>query len=141
MWSESCAEAVSRTYFHELAIICDGEEIVQQAARLDGLFHAEIDIEHRVTTSGWLAAACLGKPDDQGKCQADAHTSPVYVRVARQPPSVHTVAAETVLGMLDRTLGWIQRYADCPTAKDRERLASVFLEAKRTLQSRGDRPR
>lgn len=131
------AEAVSRKYFHELVILQDGNEIVQQQAQLDGLFHAEIDTEHRVTRSGWLAARCFGKPDAEGQ-SVDAHTSPVYVQVDRQPPPVDAEAAETVIGMLDRTLAWVNRYADCPTPKDRERLAKVFVEAKRVLESRRD---
>jgi hypothetical protein len=126
------AEAKSLSEFHQLEIIHEGAVVLTQAPRTGDVFQAEIDAHVRVTQSGWLAARCTDRPQ-AGIQGLHAHTSAVYVRVDHQPPPVDPEAVRTVLELLDRTLAWVERDANCPTSKDRERLADVFLQAKQVL--------
>src|SRR5207244_910920 len=102
--------------------------VAGESPRRDRMFHAEIEVECPIAHSGWLAARCT-----RGD-YTDAHTSPIYLQVAGQPPPVRSADVDTVIGLLDRTLGWVERHARCETPKEHERLARVFLDAKELLR-------
>lgn len=129
------AEAVSHTPFHEIALVRDGIEVVRSSAQLDGdrLYRAKLDAEIMITKSGWFSAMCLGRPQD-GMQPVEARTSPTYVRVERQPPPVDAEAVQSITGMLERTLAWVQRDADSPHPCHRERLAKVLVDAGQRLR-------
>jgi hypothetical protein len=129
------AEATAREAFDELQIVHDGDIVLRGHPRRDGVFQARLAADHALTRSGWLAARCTGLATSPTQ-NIDAHTSPIYIRVDGQPPPVDVDAIRRVIYMLDQTLGWVQSDAECPTPKDRERLASVFLEARRVLEAR-----
>jgi hypothetical protein len=133
------AEARARENFDQLEIIQDGIVVMTQVPSSGKVFHAEMDAELRVSHSGWLAARCTNRPHPEFQ-QLLAHTSPVYVCVDHQPLPPDADAARTVNDLLDRTLAWVLHNAICETPKDRERLASIFVEAKRVLQVPRDGP-
>jgi hypothetical protein len=124
--------AVSRELFDIVEIIQDGAVVHTAAAQHDVLVRASAEMTLPVAHSGWLAARCL-REDADGGGWVYAHTSAVYLSVGGQPPPIDPQDVEEITECLDRTLAWVQRDADCPTPKDRERLANVFLEAKQVL--------
>jgi hypothetical protein len=126
------AEARARDKFGELMIVHDGQVVTARPARHDVVFRAEIEEEYPVEHDGWLAALCTHKPGPRGR-HIDAHTSPIYLRVQTRAPDVDPAAVQRVMDCLDHTLTWVERDANCETPTDRERLASVFREAKQVL--------
>jgi hypothetical protein len=131
------AEASSLTEFSRLEILRDGAVVQEQSSSHDALFHATLEAELSVPHSGWLAARCIYQPVPNVQRVA-AHTSAVQVRVDHQPLPVSVEAVRAVTEALDRTLNCVQPGGEFATPKDRERLAQVFIEAKRVLASRMD---
>jgi hypothetical protein len=123
----------SRDELDQLELIHDGKVVMAERVRHSGIWHAKLTAEFAITHSGWLAARCTGERMEAGHRYVRAHTSPVYVRVDQRPPPVDPDAVRTVSELLGRTMAWVENEADCPTSKDRERLADVFLEAKQVL--------
>jgi hypothetical protein len=124
--------AVSRQKFDAIEIVQNREVLHVEEARHESLYRASGEVTLTVDHGGWLVARCLEEHAD-GSARIHAHTSPVYLRVNSAPPPVDPRSAAEVTDSLDRTLAWVQREADCPTPKDRERIVNVFLEAKQLL--------
>jgi hypothetical protein len=87
-------------------------------------------------TGGWIAARCLQWSQTAGKhtpCFVTAHTSPVYVRVAGQPPGVDPQAIALLQRSLDETLTWVDRRGRFENDKQKQNLVEILLKAKEKL--------
>jgi hypothetical protein len=128
-----CAEAKACECFDRIEIVQNGEIIHTETAWQEGVYTARAEKEIEIRRSGWLAVRCIRNVDSGGSSWVNAHTSPVYVRVNNEPPPVNRQAVVEIVGCLDRTLAWVEHDANCETPKDRERLATVFVDAKKVL--------
>lgn len=90
---------------------------------------ARLDLDIPLDRGSWLAASCWSETGGR----AVAHTSPVFVRLSAQP---HLAPAETVrqlLNQLNHTLTWVAQEARCETDAQRQRLLTVFQQARQVL--------
>jgi hypothetical protein len=133
------AEARSIVPFEHLELVAGGE-VVGSAPASGSPSAAVLEADWPVAAGGWLAARCRGGqtlPQRPAPQRVFAHTSPVYTRVAGQPPRADEAARRRFLGHLDRMLEWVAREARCATEPQRERLAGVFRAAREELTRRG----
>jgi hypothetical protein len=130
------AEARSWLPFDRLAVIYGGEVIGTAKSEAGSPYRAVLDIAHPAGSTGWLIAGCFGEtqiPDRPAYQRIFAATSPVYVRTGEKTGSRHSAAVRRLVDDLDARMTWVAEKANCPTPKDRERLADVFRQAKQEL--------
>jgi hypothetical protein len=133
------AEAASATPFDRLELLNNGEVVAQAAGSGSPVCEARLAIDWPAERGGWLAARCVGRtvvPDRPAGQRVFAHTSPVYLAVAGQPPAVDREAVAGLVKHVDRTRAWAEGEACCPTEKQRRKLAEVFEAAQQALEGR-----
>ena len=119
-------EVHSRVPFERLEIVLNGAVI--QATE-----NAHLAIELPIAEGGWLAARCRGTHhvfDRPANQKVFAHTFPIYVQVNGLPPRRDAESVRKLTHQLDLLAKWIQEKANCPTPRDRERLAGVASAAR-----------
>lgn len=127
------AEARSVVTYGRLQLVADGRVIAEVRPSGD-VARAVIEKDWEVRASGWLAARCVGEPEER----LLAHTSPVCLKVAGLPGAGDEGARQMLVGHLRRGEEWVAREARCPTDKHREALHEVFrLAGQRLREARG----
>jgi hypothetical protein len=132
------AEARSLVAFEQLEIVVNGQVAAGQTASGDPA-SARIDKEIAIPDGGWLAARCHGKAQMPGHAEGQriyAHTSPIYVRVNGKPPPIDAGAVFEFHMYLDKMLYWVNNQARFENDAQRQRLADIFHEAGRVLESK-----
>jgi hypothetical protein len=94
---------------------------------------AHLDEEIPVHQSGWVAARCWHNAPDPENEGATAHTSPVHVRVDGQSVLAPSEVVSRLTAQIDHTITWVEYEARCETDAQRQRLASVFQQARQVL--------
>jgi hypothetical protein len=115
------AESQSVTPFARMEVLHNGAVIAASNATGERPA-ARIEVEAQLTSSGWLAARCLG-----GGGVIRAHTSPVYVQIAARPLRASVEYMAPLLTLLDQTLTVVQR----------EQLRETLQAARQELLQRG----
>lgn len=118
------AEAQSVTPFARLECVYNGAVVA--------IGERQIDTDVPITSSGWLAARCIGEDNT-----IRAHTSPVYVQMEGKPirPDADTMAP--LLAVLDGTLAWVQHEARCSKEQHRQQLMQTLQAALRRMKHEG----
>jgi hypothetical protein len=122
--------------FHPLSkleIVCNGRAVAvtktkkgSQSLRL----HAHVP----VTGSGWIAARCIGAPNQPGSYVA-AHTSPVYLKCG-QTRAFDGPAAEHMLALVEGGTEYLNTLATHFDESSRKRMVKLFKEVQRELKGR-----
>jgi hypothetical protein len=102
-----------------LEVVSNGQVIATGPAPL---LEVELPIDH----GGWLAA----RHREDGRLTA--HTSPIFLEVEGQRPTVDPEAVSALQDILDKTRMWIEREARCEEGH-RQRLTKVLHAAGRKL--------
>jgi hypothetical protein len=129
------AAAQARDRFDRIEVVRDGHVVHTADAKHDRLFTASTDFALKIDHTGWVAARCTRFCESDGAPTVEAYTSPIYVRVANQPPPVDPWAVDIVQQCFDHMVAWVEREARCESDQDRQRLKSVFAEASNRLQA------
>jgi hypothetical protein len=96
---------------------------------------AQADMEVEVPEPGWLAARCVDREpsplseDDSDWYRVLAHTSPVYIRVAGQPPPHRVEAVTDMLARVERLLAWVEHHGGGGNGSPHGRLINLLREA------------
>jgi hypothetical protein len=98
---------------------------------------AAVEAEVSMPEGGWLVARCWGPYDDAIEDWHAAQSSPVYVQVEGRRPPADPAAVAAFVDKLEKMLYWVAQEARCENEQQRQRLASVFEEARDTLLARG----
>jgi hypothetical protein len=131
------AEAHSLVPFDRVEIVAGGS-VFATAAAAGSPTIATVEEDIAFAASGWLTARCW--KEKGGAPRAVAHTSPVYVSVAGEPPRPDIGTVNTLVAHLDEMLRWVANEARCETEQERARLAGVFQAARDTLLARAAHP-
>jgi len=113
----------------QLALIVNGQPIVQQTVPKDDQQGKWIEMEHQLTLteSSWIAARAWSL-SPSGSPDAEAHTNPVYVYLNRKAPYSDS-SLEWLLDRLDEQIA-IQRQRKFA---ERDKVLAYFSEARRRL--------
>jgi len=122
-------EAITAGELDRLEIVWKGRIVKTVAAdgpasRLSA--EAEIDTEE----SGWVAARAFERPLEKARF---AHTSPVYVRIGRDPGIVPE-DAKFFLAWIDREIGFYEKHPGFRSEGDRDAMLEMFRRARRMYE-------
>jgi hypothetical protein len=126
------AEARSWSPFDRLEVVANGVVVASTAGAGETL-PVVIDMELALPDGGWVLARCIERRQVSAVAHEDmvtALTSPVYVRVAGQPPRVDPEAVALLRRSLDETLEWVNSKGRFENEKQKENLAQILLKAK-----------
>jgi hypothetical protein len=129
------AEARSWTAFERLEVV-GNHQVIASATAQGSPCSAVLEADIAPLQGGWLVARCWGAWDNAQEGWTAAQTSPVYFATAGpvRPPQAEN--SRKLFGQLDAMLDWVHHQARCASDGQRERLAHLFQEARRVLQSR-----
>lgn len=123
-------EAKSLIPFERLELVHNGA-VVTEVSTTGVPSTARLEINWTSNKSGWVAARCRGNMRIRGSCLA--HTSPVFLSISGESPSVDSRDIEDMLNMLAEGTLWIQREGHFENDRQRERLEAIFASAKQVL--------
>lgn len=129
------AEVTSIFPFHSLEIVMNGRVVASREAEA-GTREMKLVENLKVPGPAWLAARCasrLGPTIDWYSTQA--HTSPVYIRVAGQE-LLSLPAAAYMLTLIDGAMAWVDTLATRPDPERFARTRGVFEKARARLHRR-----
>jgi hypothetical protein len=132
------AEARSFVPFDSIEILRNGD-VVATAQASGSPTLARLDVHVPVAESAWLAVRCRGQyPVTLAPYHENgfAHSSPVYLCVASQPPRPDPRIVAKLDGQLVRMLEWVHGKARCENPPQRDHLAGLFQQARETLRRR-----
>jgi hypothetical protein len=132
------AEARSLVPFEHLEIVVNGKVVAEQLANGEP-FTARLESEVAIPEGGWLAARAWGSAWLPGQLEGQrvyAHTSPIYVRVEGKPPPVDAGVVFEFHMYLDKMLYWVNNQARFENDAQRQRLANIFHEAGKVLETK-----
>jgi len=146
--------AVGRSDFIRLQVVLNGRVVYEKASRpVDGHFEADFDLPLEVGQSGWLALRVPPnreysvRSNDTGSGtnifgkEIFAHTSPVYITVARQP-AFDREAIPVLIADIEDALATIDEYGTFANDAERDALRRIYTDAEaklRTLLASGGR--
>jgi hypothetical protein len=132
------AQARSWVPFDHLELIHNGEVFARAEATGSPLC-ASLDIETKLPAAGWLAVRCSSRhklPHLNFHQEVGAHTSPVYVQVAGEPPPVNPAAIATLVRDLDATTAWVEKQGRYGNGRPALRVIEVLRSARDILTER-----
>jgi hypothetical protein len=119
------AEAISAGELDRLEIIWKGK-IIKTVSATGSSFSLNAEVEVDPKETGWVAARAFERPLEKSRF---AHTSPVYVRVGRDPGTV-SEDAKYFLAWLDREIGFYENLAGFRSEADRRAMLEFFRQAR-----------
>jgi hypothetical protein len=133
------AEARSLAPFGRLELIVNGEPfagVEPSGTPATAVLEGSVPLP----ASGWLAVRCL-RPQPPTAYDVppvvEAHTSPVYVRVAGRPQRPDPITLGYLLEQLDETAAWVQNEGRFETDRQRSQLVTILQRAREEIARRG----
>ena len=128
------AEARSLGALNRLEVVANNRLVAEVEA--SGKPALELETEVTLPTGGWLAARCWGPYDETIENWHAAQSSPVYVRVEGRQHPADAAAVAKLAELLQDMRRWVAEEARCENEQQRQRLASVFEQAREALLAR-----
>jgi hypothetical protein len=122
--------------FHRLEVVMNGKVVASREDRA-GTREMHLSEKVRVPGSAWLAARCASRlgPTTAWALGIQAHTSPVYVKVAGQE-LFSAPAAAYMLTLIEGAETWVENLAIRPDPERLARVRKVFRDAREQLHRR-----
>ena len=122
--------------FHRVEVVQNGHVVASREAPA-GTRELPLNEKLKVSGPAWIAARCVSRhgPTTAWDLGIQAHTSPVYVRVAGQE-LFSAGAASYMLTLVEGTRTWLDTLATRPDRERFERVHNVLEEARRHLHQR-----
>jgi hypothetical protein len=133
---EVSAQAQCFVPFHRMEIVYNGK-VVASREEPQGSRIMHLTEKVKVPGPGWLAARCASKlgPTTSWRLKIAAHTSPVYIKVARRD-LFSPEAAQYFLQLIDGSQAYVETIATRPDPETFARIRKVYTDARAALHQR-----